>query len=315
MELLLRNRCVDPSAFPLVMGILNVTPDSFSDGGEHLAPADAVARALAMIADGVDIIDVGPESTRPGTQGVPADEQIRRAVPVIGAIRAENDAIPISIDTRLAPVAQAALRAGADVINDVSALRDDPAMSELAATTGTPIILMHRKGTSATMQQGGGPHYHDVISEICTFLRDRVQHAVSCSIDAGRIIIDPGIGFGKRVEDNLMILRHLDRFVAMGQPVLIGASRKSFLGRVHHSWAAKVEDPDVSGVGEDGVREVTSRVDSVPHDPEDSPKNRQAGSLACAAIAVMAGASIIRTHDVGPTVEVIRLCTAVRDAT
>lgn len=307
MELWLRNRRIDPSAFPQVMGILNVTPDSFSDGGEHLAPGHASARALGMIAAGADIIDVGPESTRPGAQGVPADEQIRRAIPVIEAIRAENDAIPISIDTRLAPVAQAALRAGADVINDVSALGDDPAMSELAATTGAPIILMHRKGTSATMQQGGGPHYHDVISEICTYLSDRVQHAVSCGIDAQRIIIDPGIGFGKRVEDNLMILRHVDRFVAMGQPVLVGASRKSFLGKVPHSCQARV--------GEDGVEEATSRVDSVPHDLQDGPKNREAGSLACAAIAVMAGACIIRTHDIRPTVEVIRLCTAVRDAT
>lgn len=307
MELWLRNRRIDPSAFPQVMGILNVTPDSFSDGGEHLAPGHASARALGMIAAGADIIDVGPESTRPGAQGVPADEQIRRAIPVIEAIRAENDAIPISIDTRLAPVAQAALRAGADVINDVSALGDDPAMSELAATTGAPIILMHRKGTSATMQQGGGPHYHDVIGEICTFLSDRVQHAVSCGIDAQRIIIDPGIGFGKRVEDNLMILRHVDRFVAMGQPVLVGASRKSFLGKVPHSCQARV--------GEDGVEEATSRVDSVPHDLQDGPKNREAGSLACAAIAVMAGACIIRTHDIRPTVEVIRLCTAVRDAT
>ncbi|MHC4698537.1 MAG: dihydropteroate synthase [Planctomycetota bacterium] len=317
------------------MGVLNVTPDSFSDGGDHYAPAEAVAHAQAMIADGADIIDIGPESTRPGAREVAAAEQIRRAVPVIEAIRAQNDTIAISIDTRLAPVAQAALDAGADVINDISALRDDPAMSELAATTGAPVVLMHRRGTSVAMQKGGGPQYDDVIGEICTFLKERVQHAVSCGIDPRRIIIDPGLGFGKRVEHNLLILRHVDRFVALRQPVLIGASRKSFIGSVlrggtsdtvpHPSPQAKGavvphSSPQAKG-GERGQSATVSpppllRKDAAHPTPGiDHPKHRESASLACAAIAVMAGASIIRAHDVRPTVQVIRLCTAIRGAT
>lgn len=263
------------------MGILNVTPDSFSDGGEHLTRNDAIACALGMIADGADIIDVGPESTRPGAQPVPAAEQIARAVPVIQAVRARNDRIAISIDTRLAPVAGAALEAGADIVNDVSALRDDPEMVEVVVSSGAAVVLMHRRGTSAEMQREGGPHYDDVIGEITDFLVRRREYAVTCGVDPARIILDPGIGFGKRIEHNLSIMRHLDRFVALGQPVMVGASRKSFIGQV-----LGIEDPT----------------------------QRDAGSLACAAVAVMAGVSIVRAHEIRSTVETVRLAAAVRQA-
>lgn len=261
------------------MGVLNVTPDSFSDGGAYLAPDNAVARALQMIDEGAGIIDVGPESTRPGVAPpVSANEQIARAIPVIEAIRVANADIPISIDTRLAAVAKAALAAGADMVNDVSALRADPAMIEVVAASGATLVLMHMRGTPADMQAGGGPDYDDVIGEIAAFLDERRQYAADHGVDPTRIVLDPGIGFGKRVEHNLLILRHLDRFVALGQPVLVGASRKSFIG---HTLG--IEDP----------------------------KDRLAGSLACAAMAAMAGAAIVRAHDVRTTVDVVRMCAAV----
>lgn len=263
---------------PLVMGILNVTPDSFSDGGEHYREDDAVARADAMIGEGADIIDVGPESTRPGATPISAKDQLRRAIPVIEAIRARHETISLSIDTRLASVARAALSAGADIVNDVSALRDDPAMAETVAAARSPVVLMHRRGTSETMQRDGGPHYDDVVGEVQAFLCERRDHAVACGIDPSCIILDPGIGFGKRVEDNLLLLRHIDRFVALGHAVLVGASRKRFLG-------------SVLGV--------------------DDPKERRAGSLACAVLAAAAGAAILRVHDVEETVQAVRLCEAV----
>ena len=262
------------------MGVLNVTPDSFSDGGDYSTTNEAIGRAVEMIAEGADIIDVGPESTRPGSQPVPADEQIARAIPVIEAVREANPPITISIDTRLASVAKAALDAGADMVNDISALGDDPGMAQVVAKSGALVCLMHRRGRPLDMQRGGGPDYDDVIGEICTFLRERMRSAVARGIDESRIIVDPGIGFGKRVEHNLLILKHLDRFVALGRPVLVGASRKSFIGKV-----LATEDP----------------------------KQRGAGSLACAVVAALGGAAILRVHDVRPTVEALRLCTAVRD--
>ena len=279
MQLRLRDRLLDTSSAPLVMGILNVTPDSFSDGGDHPTTQAAQARAREMIREGADIIDVGPESTRPGSTPVSAKEQIRRAVPVIRAISAADRRIAISIDTRLASVARAALDAGAHMVNDVSALADDPGLVDVVAASNAAVVLMHRHGIPTNMQDGGGPRYDDLLGEICAFLAERRDHAVSRGIDASRIVLDPGIGFGKRVEHNLTILRHLDRFVAIGQPVLIGASRKSFIGSVL------------------GIEE---------------PKNREAGSLACAVIAAMAGAAILRVHEVRPAVEAVRLCAAVR---
>lgn len=272
---------------PWVMGILNVTPDSFSDGGAFADRAAAVAHAARMIAEGAAIIDVGPESTRPGAEPVPADEQIRRAVPVVEAIRRAHPQVVISIDTRLAPVARAAIAVGANIINDVSALRDDRAMGEVAAATGATVILMHRKGTSRTMQDGGGPQYDDVVGEICEFLRARMAFAESCGVRRDRIWTDPGLGFGKRVEHNLTILRHLDRFIALGAPLVVGASRKRFLGAV---------------LGEGHPRAAQE------------PRERLAGSLACTTMAALAGATVIRTHDVLATVDAVRMCAAVRDA-
>lgn len=267
------------------MGILNVTPDSFSDGGAFADHAAACAHAARMIEEGAAIIDVGPESTRPGAEPVPADEQIRRAVPVVEAIRREHPQVVISIDTRLAPVARAGVAAGANIINDVSALRDDRAMVEVAAATGATVILMHRKGTSRTMQDGGGPHYDDVVGDICEFLRERMAFAQSRDVRWDRIWIDPGLGFGKRVEHNLAIMRHLDRFVALGAVVVVGASRKRFLG-------------EVLGEGHPSAAQ--------------EPRERLAGSLACATIAALAGATVIRTHDVRATVDAVRTCAAVR---
>ena len=281
MKLTLRNRPIDTNDVPLVMGVLNVTPDSFSDGGRYLQRDAAVAQALEMIDEGADIVDVGPESTRPGAGDTSADEQIARAVPVIEAIRHRSDSIVLSIDTRFASVASAAINAGADLVNDTSALRDDPAMAGLLAASGVPVVLMHRKGTSTTMQEGGGPHYEDVIQELRDFLRERMEFAMEQGIEASRIILDPGIGFGKRLEHNLLILRHLDQFVALGRPLLVGASRKRMIG-------------SVLGI--------------------DEPTERLAGSLACAAIAVIAGAAILRVHDVRATVETVALCHAVRNA-
>jgi dihydropteroate synthase len=284
MQLRLRHRVVDPTVAPVVMGILNVTPDSFSDGGAYDSADQAADRAIEMVAEGADIIDVGPESTRPGSKAVPPDQQIARAIPVIEALREQNDEIAVSIDTRLTSVAKAGLDAGADIINDTSALRDDSAMVDLVATSGVPVVLMHRRGTPADMQAGGGPHYDDVVGEIRAFLEQRVRYAVDHGIDRSNIIIDPGIGFGKRVEDNLKILRHLDRLVSLGQPVLVGASRKRFIGEI-----------------------LRDRNPAVASDP----KFREAGSLACAVMAALAGASVLRVHEVRPTVEAVGLCAAV----
>ena len=281
MTLDLRNRRFDLTATPLVMGILNVTPDSFSDGGDHADPRDACDRAMKMIEQGADIIDVGPESTRPGAAPVSAKQQIARAAGVIEAIRAANDSIPISIDTRLASVAEAAIHAGADMVNDVSALRDDEDMAGVIADAEVPVVLMHRRGSSTDMQRGGGPVYDDVIGEIAAFFHERMAHAVGQGISPEQIVFDPGIGFGKRVEHNLLILRHLDRLVAIGRPVLVGASRKSFIG---------------------AVLEI------------DEPKCRDQASLACAVMAVMSGAGILRVHDVRATAEAVRICQAVRRA-
>lgn len=261
------------------MGIVNVTPDSFSDGGEFHDREAAIGCAMTMIAEGATIIDVGPESTRPGSRGVSADEQIRRALPVIEAVRLRDARVAISIDTRSAGVAHAALHAGADMVNDTSAFRDDPRMAEVVAASKAGVVLMHRRGTPADMQDSGGPHYDDMVGEVCDFLRERREFAVDRGIEPSRIVLDPGVGFGKRIEHNLLILRDLDRFVALGQPLLIGASRKQFIG---------------------SVLEI------------DDPKQRDAGSLACTVIAALAQASIIRTHDVRATVQAVRVCEAVR---
>jgi dihydropteroate synthase len=280
------------------MGILNVTPDSFSDGGAYFDTRAAIEAGLRMIDEGAGIIDVGPESTRPGSQPVSPDEQISRAIPVIEGIRnqwqdrrtagpvlqAANENAPkqgvISIDTRLAAVAEAAIGAGATMVNDTSALRDDPALVDCVARTGVELVLMHRRGTPATMQQGGGPIYNDVVAEIREFLRERVMFAVENGVDPSRILVDPGIGFGKRVEDNVAILRNVGAFNSVGPsghphvPVLIGVSRKRFIG-------------SLLGI--------------------DDPVERDAASVVFAVFAVHHGAEVVRVHDVRRTVEGISL--------
>lgn len=263
---------------PLVMGILNVTPDSFSDGGEFFDPDRAVVRAMQMIDEGADIIDVGPESTRPGSQPISTDEQIKRAIPVIRAIRKENKQISISIDTTLAAVATAAIESGADMVNDTSALRDDPELVEVVASSEADLVIMHRRGTPVDMQKDGGPQYDDVVGEIRDFLKERADFAQSKGIDRSRIIIDPGIGFGKRNEHNLLIIKDLGRFCDLRYPVLLGTSRKRFLGSL-------LKDDDA--------------------------KSRDLATLVTSILATQAGVAILRVHDVRSTVNTIKILNAI----
>ena len=256
-----RWRELNPDGRVLIMGILNVTPDSFSDGGRFLSPDAAVERALAMEKEGADIIDVGGESSRPGAEPVPVEEELRRVLPVLERLRGKLR-IPISIDTTKAEVAEAALRAGASIVNDISALRFDPAMAPLVAKFGAGLVLMHMLGTPKTMQQA--PHYEDVVTEVRDFLAERAQYAQSQGIPREAIAVDPGIGFGKTVEHNLELLRRLPELVELGFPVLVGPSRKSFIGAI-------------LGFG------VEERLE---------------GTLAACAVAVVRGADILRVHDV-----------------
>jgi dihydropteroate synthase len=245
------------------MGILNVTPDSFSDGGRYVTVDAAVAQAEKMLADGADIIDIGGESTRPGSDPVPAPEQIRRIVPVIEAICSLSSALTISIDTTLSEVAEAALKAGAEMINDVSGGTEDPNILPLAACLDAPIVLMHSQGKPKTMQDN--PYYGDAVPEIRAALETRVEVALEAGVKKERIIIDPGIGFGKRRQDNLDLLAHLDTFVELGFPVLLGASRKRFMGSLCH-----VQEP---------AELVTA-------------------TAVTTALGVMAGVKLFRVHDV-----------------
>ncbi|HUU83832.1 MAG TPA: dihydropteroate synthase [Phycisphaerae bacterium] len=265
---------------PAIMGVVNVTPDSFSDGGRFIEPGAAVEHAARMVAEGADLIDVGPESTRPGSDAVSTTDQIARAVPVIAAIRAAHADVLLSMDTQSAEVARAAIDAGADLANDVSALRTDGQMGELIAERGAGVVLMHMRGMPRTMQTaGGGPVYDDVVGEIVDFLRDRIEFAIGCGISRQRIIADPGLGFGKTAEHNLTLLRRLSAFASLGVPLMVGASRKSFVGRV-------------TGV------EVAA--------------DRLAGSLACVTAAVLGGASILRVHDVRASREAVAMAYAIR---
>lgn len=215
---------------PQIMGILNVTPDSFSDGGNYLDLTAALTQAELMIEEGADILDIGGESTRPGSLPVPAEEQIRRVVPVISSIRDQYPKIAISIDTTSSIVAQAALQAGANLINDISAGLDDLGMLPLAAEHDCGIVLMHMQGTPQTMQDN--PYYADVVGEVITALRERIAAALAAGIKPQHIAIDPGIGFGKRRQDNINLLAQLKQFVDLGYPVLLGASRKRFMGSI-----------------------------------------------------------------------------------
>jgi dihydropteroate synthase len=209
------------------MGVLNVTPDSFSDGGEFLDPAAAVAHAERMSAEGADVVDVGGESTRPGAEPVPESDELRRVMPVIEQLAARGG-IPVSIDTSKAAVARAATAAGAVLVNDVTALRGDPGMAAAVAESGADVCLMHMRGEPRTMQQD--PRYGDVVSEVSAFLEERLAFAVARGVPEERVWLDPGIGFGKTLDHNLELLRRLDELVALGRPVVVGVSRKSFLG-------------------------------------------------------------------------------------
>ncbi|MEP6686408.1 MAG: dihydropteroate synthase, partial [Verrucomicrobiota bacterium] len=222
-------RSIDLSRRGLIMGVLNVTPDSFSDGGEFFSPEKAIERGIRLANDGADIIDVGGESTRPGAEPIAAEEELRRVIPVIEKLRATIAAM-ISIDTSKAEVARAALEAGAVILNDVTGGRGDPAMMPLAAEKKAAIILMHMQGTPRTMQLA--PHYDDVVAEVADFFRQEYERALSCGIDAMAIAFDPGIGFGKTLEHNLDLLRSLAQLRVHSRPLVIGVSRKAFLGKI-----------------------------------------------------------------------------------
>ena len=256
---------------PRVVGIVNATPDSFSDGGRHATTEEAVAHALRLAGEGADMLDVGGESTRPGALEVPEGVELARVVPVIAGVRRAGIALPLSVDTRRASVAEAALAAGATMVNDVSAGQDDPEMLATCARHGAGIVLMHMKGRPATMQRE--PHYEDVVGEVSAWLLERSKAAVVAGVPAERVWIDPGIGFGKTFAHNEAILASLERFTALGPPVLLGASRKGFLGA------------------------ITGR----------SVDARLAGSLACAARAFQAGTHAVRVHDVAETVDLLRV--------
>ncbi|MHC4592387.1 MAG: dihydropteroate synthase, partial [Planctomycetota bacterium] len=222
-------RILDTCARPLVMGVLNVTPDSFSDGDRFFALTSAVQHARDMRTEGADVIDVGGESTRPGSDPVSAEEEMRRVIPVIEELTAEVN-VCMSIDTQKADVAAASLDAGAEIINDVSALRTDPEMAALAAERGVPVVLMHMQGQPKSMQEN--PTYAEVVSDVAAWLQERVQAATEAGIEEDRLIVDPGFGFGKTLQHNLELLRRLHEFHRLGRPVLVGASRKSMLGMI-----------------------------------------------------------------------------------
>jgi dihydropteroate synthase len=259
----------------LLMGVLNVTPDSFSDGGAFFDKEKAISRGLGMVEEGVDIIDIGGESTRPGSKPVELEEELHRVIPVIESLEKEVD-IPISIDTYKSAVAQRAIEAGAQIINDISGLHFDTSLAEVAAREDTPLVLMHIRGTPETMQKD--VHYSSLFPEIIRYLGDSILVAESAGVDPGQIVIDPGIGFGKTVEDNLLILKHLYEFRILGKPILLGTSRKSFIGKILN---AEVE-------------------------------NRLEGTLASIAIGVLNGAHIIRSHDVLQAKRAIAVADAVR---
>ncbi|MCG2774970.1 MAG: dihydropteroate synthase [Desulfobacterales bacterium] len=258
-----------------VMGTLNVTPDSFSDGGQYLESNTAIERGITMAREGADIIDVGGESTRPYSRKITVSEELDRVVPVIEGLKKEL-AIPISIDTCKGEVAQGALKAGASMINDISALRFDPDMASIVAEAGVPVILMHMKGMPENMQKN--PTYGDLIPEIFGFLEDAIERSVSAGIKRDLIIVDPGIGFGKTFDHNLKIIKELSRFEALERPVLLGTSNKAFIG---HILGKEVYERDT-------------------------------GTMATIAYGVINGAHIVRVHNVRKAVETVRMIEAIR---
>jgi dihydropteroate synthase len=262
---------------PLIVGILNVTPDSFSDGGRYLSVAAAAERAEQLEAEGAHLLDIGGESTRPGAEAVPAEVEIARVVPIIEAVRARV-AIPISVDTRKAAVARVALEAGAQVVNDVSALRD-PAMATVVAEADAGLVLMHMKGTPETMQVA--PSYADVVGEVVVELSRSVEVARAAGVATQRIAVDPGIGFGKTTEHNLLLIRRLDVLAGLGYPIMLGVSRKGFIGAL---------------------------AGGMP------PEKRAVGTAAACVVALMNGARIFRVHDVRVAREALTVAEAIRAA-
>lgn len=238
-----RGRTWTSAGLPRLMGIVNVTPDSFSDGGEFLDPQRAVDHALELVEAGADLLDIGGESTRPGSQPVPSDEQIRRVLPVVERLRNVTD-VPLSIDTTDAEVARRTLEAGADVINDISGLTFDPEMVGVCAASDCGVVCMHIQGTPQTMQDA--PHYDDVVPEVQAFLAERLEHLAAGGIDRERVVLDPGIGFGKTAAHNLELMHRLPELHRLGRPVLIGHSRKRFLGKI---LGRKVEERTAGTIG------------------------------------------------------------------
>jgi len=276
-QMRLRSQNIELGVKTLVMGILNVTPDSFTDGGQFLEFEAAVNQARKMIYEGAELLDIGGESTRPFSEPVSIDNELERVIPVIEAVRTSSD-IPISIDTTKAEVARQALEAGADIVNDVSALRFDDQMVKLVARLGVPLIIMHMQGTPKTMQQN--PTYASLFSEVITFLQERIDFAMQQGVDRDQIIVDPGIGFGKTVNHNLRLIKDLQTLHCLDRPLLLGASRKRFIGSVL-----------------------------------DRPENdREVGTAIVNSFGVAAGVHIIRVHDVAMNKQVAMMGDALREA-
>ena len=262
---------------PVLFGILNVTPDSFSDGGDSLDPETAVRHAAAMIDEGADVIDVGGESTRPGSAPVSEAEELRRVMPVVEGIISDRPDAVVSVDTYRAGIAEAALGAGAGIVNDVTALRGDPRMAALVAEAGCPVVLMHMLGEPKTMQDA--PRYGEVVREVRDFLRARAEYAVAAGVNPGNIALDPGIGFGKTLEHNLKLLRRLDAIVDLGFPVMVGTSRKRFIGTITGTEVAR---------------------------------DRIFGTVATTVLGYENGATLFRIHDVGANREALAVAQAIR---
>lgn len=264
---------------PILFGILNVTPDSFSDGGDFFDPETAARQAEILFDEGAHVVDVGGESTRPGSDPVSEEEEIRRVVPVVGKILESRPGAVVSVDTYRASTAEAALDAGARIVNDVTALRGDPRMASLVADAGCPVVLMHMLGEPKTMQRE--PHYEDVTREVRDFLSQRADHAVAAGVKPENIVLDPGIGFGKTLDHNLALLRHLDVIVDLGFPVLLGASRKRFIGTITGSKGAK---------------------------------DRVFATVATTVLGYERGATLFRVHDVRANREALAVAGAIRSA-
>jgi dihydropteroate synthase len=274
MELLAKGQTISFSDGPLLMGIVNVTPDSFFDGGRFLDPQAAVAHAWRLVEEGADLLDIGGESTRPGSVPVDETEERRRLIPVVTAV-AKAVSVPISVDTSKAVVAKAAIDAGAVMVNDVTALRGDPAMVDAIVVSGVGVVLMHMQGTPQTMQKA--PKYHDVVDEVEDFLAERVQFALERGVAKNQIMLDPGIGFGKTLAHNLDLLAQLRTFTKLGFPLLVGPSRKGFIGEL----------------------------------VEQSVQDRAWGTAGAIALAVEQGAHVLRVHDVAGMKDVVKVAAAI----